>query len=412
MTSPSPSTSVVIVSRGRPESLIWCLSGIDGLIYPDFEVVVVACPAGCAAVEAAGFAARLKLIGFDRANISAARNLGIAAAAGEVVAFIDDDAVPEPTWLEFLTEPFADASVTAVGGFVRGRNGISFQWTAREVDFSGRATPIEVDQSRFSLPRPAPDRAIKTEGTNMAVRRDTLARMGGFDEGFRFYLDETDLNLRLGKAGHKTAIAPLAQVHHAYAASDRRKADRTVTDLSEIGASVMYFLRRHAPESAHGERLNEVMLEQKMRVFDQLRARKLQKRDVEPLLTGFRHGVDEGKTREFAKLEPVSEPNAPFLSFTPKRHDSIVIAGRVWQAARLRREAKEHVAAGKTVSLFLFGPSPRYHTVKYAEGVWEQNGGVFGRSDRDGAIFQPQSFAKRVQREQARVTQLRGLPRE
>ena len=74
--------SIVIVSRGRPKSLIWCLTGIDGLGYPGFEVVVVACPAGCQAVQAAGYETRVKLIAYDEANISAARNLGIAAAAG------------------------------------------------------------------------------------------------------------------------------------------------------------------------------------------------------------------------------------------------------------------------------------------------------------------------------------------
>ncbi|UYV37421.1 glycosyltransferase family 2 protein [Rhodobacteraceae bacterium D3-12] len=182
-----PTISVVIVSRERPESLIWCLSGLDGLLYPAFEVVVVACPAGCSAAEGAGYAERVKLIRYDEANIAAARNLGIAAAAGEIVAFIDDDAVPEPTWLEHLAAPFGDGSVAAVGGFVRGRNGISFQWKAREVDDCGRATPIEVDESRVSQPQPAPGRAIKTEGTNMAVRRDVLAALGGFDTGFRFF---------------------------------------------------------------------------------------------------------------------------------------------------------------------------------------------------------------------------------
>ena len=47
----SPAVSIVIVSRARPESLIWCLMGIDGLDYPGFEVVVVACPAGVAWVS-------------------------------------------------------------------------------------------------------------------------------------------------------------------------------------------------------------------------------------------------------------------------------------------------------------------------------------------------------------------------
>ncbi|MCB2123539.1 MAG: glycosyltransferase, partial [Rhodobacteraceae bacterium] len=68
-----------------------------------------------------------------------ARNLGLAAAAGEIVAFIDDDAVPEPRWLARLTAPFADPGIAAAGGFVVGRNGISFQWRASCADSHGRS---------------------------------------------------------------------------------------------------------------------------------------------------------------------------------------------------------------------------------------------------------------------------------
>ncbi|WP_372887787.1 glycosyltransferase family 2 protein, partial [Shimia sp.] len=127
--SQSP-VSVVIVSRGRPQALARCLTGLSQQTHPSFETIVVADPSGCAAVNDGAFSGLVKLVAFDEANISAARNLGIARAAGELVAFIDDDAVPEPTWLAHLVAPFdSDPEVMAAGGFVRGRNGISFQWT-------------------------------------------------------------------------------------------------------------------------------------------------------------------------------------------------------------------------------------------------------------------------------------------
>ncbi len=179
-TPPEESTfSVVIVSRGRPESLAWCLRGIEGLFHPNFEVIIVACPDGAAVVRAR-YGDRVKLLEFDEANIATARNLGIEQAAGDVVAFIDDDAVPEPTWLNHLVSAFVETDIVAAGGFVRGRNGISFQWKAREVDTCGRAFPLDV-QGPIARPRPGTGRAVKTEGTNMAVRRDVLAGMGGFD---------------------------------------------------------------------------------------------------------------------------------------------------------------------------------------------------------------------------------------
>ncbi len=120
--------SVVIVSRHRTDALLRAIAGVRQNDHVDLELVVVADPAGCAAVWALGLP--IKLVAFDAANISAARNAGIAVAGGQMIAFLDDDAVPEPTWAGRLVAPFADDAVHQAGGFVRGRNGISYQWRA------------------------------------------------------------------------------------------------------------------------------------------------------------------------------------------------------------------------------------------------------------------------------------------
>ncbi|MEP5155405.1 glycosyltransferase family A protein, partial [Planktotalea sp.] len=90
----TPSVSVIVVSRGRAADLPLCLTGISQLDYPEFEVVLVADKDGMEAARDLSFFEDLKCVAFEEANISAARNLGIAEAAGEIVAFIDDDAVP------------------------------------------------------------------------------------------------------------------------------------------------------------------------------------------------------------------------------------------------------------------------------------------------------------------------------
>ena len=238
----TPRVSVIVVSRGRPAALDLCLTGLSQLDHPAYEAIVVACPAGCATVAARPDAAHVKLVPFDEPNISAARNLGIARAGGDILAFLDDDAVPEPSWLRHLAAPFADPEVAAAGGFVRGRNGIAFQNRANIVTTGGATEPLELDGDAPQVLRRETGRAIKTEGTNMALRRDLMAAMGGFDPAFRFFLDDTDVNMRLAMAGHATALVPLAQVHHGYAASDRRAADRRPTDLTELGASLAVFL--------------------------------------------------------------------------------------------------------------------------------------------------------------------------
>jgi len=221
--------SVVVVSHGRPDALARCLRGIAQLDYPAFEVVVVCdAPSRSEVIDP-----QIKTVVFDGANISEARNLGVAQAAGEIVAFIDDDAVPEPNWLTHLVAPFDADNVAVAGGYVIGRNGISFQWTARMAFADGSTEPLPLKGTTPRLLTGKPGQAIKTEGTNMAIRRDLLVAMGGFDPAYRFYLDETDINMRLAGAGRVTAIVPLAQVHHGYAASVRRTAQRIPRDLTE-----------------------------------------------------------------------------------------------------------------------------------------------------------------------------------
>lgn len=276
--------SVVIVSRDRPEALRRCLLGLSQQFFHPFEVVVVADPAGMEAVANLPPAEAAKRVPFDEPNISAARNLGIAAAAGEIVAFIDDDAVPEPTWLQYLTAPFARPEVDAAGGFVRGRNGISWQSRASWVDRAGQPHPLDVPQEAVALLPGSPQRAIKTEGTNMAFRRAWLAENGGFDPRYRFFLDETDVNMRLAATGAMTALVPLAQVHHGFAASARRTADRVPRDLTEIGASWAIFLSRYCPEPDRDEAWAEARAKERRRLLQHMVDGSLEPGDVKRLL--------------------------------------------------------------------------------------------------------------------------------
>src|SRR5690606_6907848 len=119
-------------------------------------------------------------------------------------------------------------------------------WRAMRIDGRGFDHPFDPGPG-ISLHRGTGALAVKTQGTNCAFRRADLIAAGGFDPAFRFYLDEADVNLRLAARGGLTAIVPDAVVHHGFAASARRRADRAPTDLTEIGASITGFLRRHAP---------------------------------------------------------------------------------------------------------------------------------------------------------------------
>ncbi|MBV7411038.1 glycosyltransferase family 2 protein [Maritimibacter sp. DP1N21-5] len=396
-----PAVSVIVVSRGRPTLLRRAVLGLSQVWYPNFEIVVVADGPGCAALE--HWQGSIKLIPFDDANISVARNLGLRHAAGEVVAFLDDDAVPEPTWLGHLIPGFVDPDIVQAGGFVRGRNGISFQWMAQAVNGSGVTLPLEIPGDRSVVARPPAGFVAKTEGTNMAFRRDTLAASGGFDPAFRFYFDETDVNLRL--APGKTLIAPRAQVHHGYAASDRRDGQRRVLDLFEIGASTAVFLRKHAP----GADIPPHREAQRTRLIGQMIEGRIEPRDVKTLLATFDAGLAEGATRPIVPLAPIGPSATPFLLMAAAENRAHrVLAGRPWQVRRLRDTAAE-APSGTVTTVFSFSPTARAHRVQFhPDGYWLQRGGIFGRSDRSQPPFRWQSFGKRLLEEKARVAKLRN----
>jgi len=403
----APSVSVVVVSHGRPESLMWCLSALAGQAYEPYEIVVVADLAACAYVSESHFAGRLKLVPFEEQNIAAARNKGVAEAAGEIIAFVDDDAAAEPLWLRNLVAGFGLPEVVCAGGYVRGRNGISFQWTARQVDETGHATPLAAVGDRPFVPEVPAERAVKTEGTNMAVRRDVLVALGGFDEGFHFFLDETDLNLRLAQAHHKTALCPSAEVHHAYRASTRRMADRTVTDLFDVGASTVLLLRKFGLPL--GPRCEEMRDEQTSRLADQVSRGLLSQTAATLVLESLEAGFDAGKTRNFGQYADGLHQPPPFLGFRPDRSGHVTLSGRWRQRAKLRHAAARMAKDGASVSLYLFSLGTRFHHVRFDEaGYWEQAGGQFGKAQRDEPLFRLTAFESRVKREQNRVKLARG----
>lgn len=403
------SVSIVIVSRHRAAALKLCLTAVARLSYPRYEVIVVADPAGLRQIEDLPYGDRIKAVPFDEANISAARNRGIAQAAGDIVAFLDDDAVPETRWLDHLVGVFADPGVAAAGGYVLGRNGISTQWSGRVVDNSGDARIVALSRQKPTVLTPPPGRAVKTEGTNMAVRRDILAGIGGFDPAFRFYLDETDLNMRLARLGYATAIVPLAVVHHGYAASAIRRPDRAVRDLHQIAASTVVFLRKHCPATRHAAVLTSAREEQKARLLRQMVAGLQEPSDVRRLLRGWAAGLEEGRARLLTEPLPLPSAQSEFLPFQSLcSGDSVVISGHAIQSRKMRDHAARAAAEGRTVSLFLLSHSTLYHHVRFhPDGYWEQTGGLWGRSDRKDRFFQIWTLKRRVMHEVRRIGAVR-----
>ncbi|MFY0633573.1 MAG: glycosyltransferase family 2 protein [Vannielia sp.] len=402
--------SVIIVSRGRPDELRRNLPAFRFQTHRNFELILVADPAGLEAARALNLSHRMKLVEFDEANISQARNLGLAEAAAPLVAFIDDDATPEPPWLSRLLAPFDAPEVNASTGFVRGRNGISFQWQGVATDETGADIALDVNESETTLLPSA--RCVKTHGTNCAFRRESLARIGGFDPAFRFFLDETDVTHRLAPTGGKTAIVPLAQVHHGFAANATRRANRAPTDLAPIGRSAALFLRRHCPEDRRDPALVALREGQKERLALHRNERRLNAEDEPALLASLEAGISEGLSAPLSDPPPFGPSQTPFLPFSegpgPTRHElrGCTFFGYRKALARARADA----ASGDTViTLLRLSRTTRFHASRFdPAGLWIQRGGLFGRSERTEPVFRFWRRTARLAREGARIACFRS----
>ena len=245
------SFSVVINTLNRAAHLRTALQALRYQRYRNFEVVVVNGPSTDDTEAVAGEFPGVRLGRCPAANLSMSRNIGIAMAAGDVIAFMDDDAVPELDWLADMARAFADAKVGGAGGAIRDHTGVGFQARVIVCDRFGWAEGFDsIDAANPDGPG-RPLRYYSPTGANVAYRRSALLGIGGFDERIVYFLDETDVNLRLLEAGWAIRYRAGAEVHHKYAPSAQRTAARAPRSLHHPARSAAYFCRRHAV-SAHG----------------------------------------------------------------------------------------------------------------------------------------------------------------
>ncbi|WP_176787277.1 glycosyltransferase [Sphingomonas sp. NFR15] len=239
--APPRTVSIVIATAGRAVSLDRTLLSLRQLRHPLFEAIVVLGPSPDDSKEIVarhGDFVRLAMI--DRLNLSAARNIGLSMARGDIVAFIDDDAIPEPDWLDLLLTGYKDPNVAQVGGFIRDNRGVDFQAKYLVVDRFGDSVDYEGPPQDLG-----DDLFLALTGTNFSARRKRLLEIGGFDEEYAYFLDETDVTVRLHDRGWGSAIVPEAEIHHKYEASHMRTATRVPRTMYPTARSKAYFCCVH-----------------------------------------------------------------------------------------------------------------------------------------------------------------------
>ena len=166
-------------------------------------------------------------------RLGLSRNIGIAMAAGDVVAFIDDDAVPFPDYLDRIAEGYFDPAVGAVGGFTHDTVLDRLDWRHCTCTSDG-VVEINAQPPLHRFQAAGADPFLYLPGCVMSVRRDVLVATGGFDERLIYCFDDIDVCRRVANAGWRVVSRPEALVYHGYAPSSSRDSRRVVRDAYPI----------------------------------------------------------------------------------------------------------------------------------------------------------------------------------
>jgi GT2 family glycosyltransferase len=196
-----PRITVIVCTFNGRRTIRQCLASLTALDYPDYEVIVIDDGSTDGTAEiVAQFPCRAIL----QANLglSTARNAGLNAATGEIVAYIDDDAFADRHWLRFLALAFRRSNHVSVGGpNIAPQEDLTAAAVARSP-----GSPCHVMLSD--------DVAEHIPGCNMAFRRDALMAIGGFDPQFRVAGDDVDICWQIQQRGGTIGFAPAALVWH------------------------------------------------------------------------------------------------------------------------------------------------------------------------------------------------------
>ena len=202
--------SVLVCAYNAADTLDECLTSLERLTYPDYEVIVVNDGSRDATGEIARRHPFCRVIDLDHAGLSAARNAALAAATGDIVAYTDADVRVDPDWLTYLVQPFATAEVVAAGGL--SLPPLDSPWMAHCVARApGGPTHVLLDDRT----------AEHVPGCNLAIRRETLRAIGGFNPIYLRAGDDVDVCWRLQNAGGRIEFVPAALVWHHHRASVR-----------------------------------------------------------------------------------------------------------------------------------------------------------------------------------------------
>ncbi|HUU34501.1 MAG TPA: glycosyltransferase [Vicinamibacterales bacterium] len=198
-----PPVSVVVCAYNASDTIRDCLTSLQALTYPRVETIVVDDGSRDDTAAIAATFAGVRVISIPNGGLSAARNVGLAHATGDIVAYTDADVRVDADWLTYLVQPLLHSAVAGSGG----PNVVPADdpWVAQCVARApGGPTHVLLD-----------DRiAEHVPGCNMAFRREALTAIDGFNPVYLRAGDDVDVCWRLQATGLTIGFAPAALVWH------------------------------------------------------------------------------------------------------------------------------------------------------------------------------------------------------
>jgi len=318
--------SVVICTYNRSALLERCLDYLQYQTNQNFEVVVVNGPSSDDTdLVLERHATRIKVGRNPEANLSKSRNIGIELSSGDLIAFIDDDALPFDDWVDTLLREFNQRPTTlaALGGPVYLAGTLDFQ--SQDIGIN-KLAESKVNIDSFEIGRKGWLRSLL--GTNTCFRADILRGVSGFDEQFDYFLDESELCFRLQQQGWLVGYCPDLYLRHEFAQSSNRGGAYKYNWFS-ICKNTAYFIAAYS-----GLKGRELRAYVERRIEDE-RVKPLdaavgageltaQERDLH--LARMREGAEQGLADSalFPRRRSLRQLQAEFLPFAPAAHGPLV----------------------------------------------------------------------------------------
>jgi GT2 family glycosyltransferase len=241
-----PLISIITVNLNGKDYLKGCLDSIKNLNYPKdkIEIIVVDNGSDDSSVDfLSSNYPEVKIIkNSTNLGFAVANNQGARLAAGEYVAFLNNDTRVDENWLvELLRQVYEDEEVVCAGSKVLSIDGRTLDFAGGMINFEGKGFQVdyglEIEKDIHDQPIFLPF----ANGGAMLVNRKVFFEAGGFDEDFFSYYEDVDFGWRLWVLGYRVIFAPKSVVYHIHHGTSKIFSEDKLRFLKERNALYSVF---------------------------------------------------------------------------------------------------------------------------------------------------------------------------